>query len=465
MPRKAQGSVTHTRNGWTCRVTLKGRERRSYELPACRTQAEAEERAQLLADLARRFRKADLIQSEQALKLLDMAASAAPALLPGVLKVADELTGGVLVAEQSAPTFGEVSKLWTSGELHSRFPDHVKAKDGAKLDRQRLSKIEAVDVGGIAFGDIPITDVTLDHAQAVMSQLPERARRLRTRKTYAQLISRVLTLAAWPLRIIERNPLPKGFSPAGGKSPAYAYLYPAEDTQLMACEAVPFLERLFFGFLVREGCRASEAAGLTWSDVDLDTGTVSLDENKTSDPRTWALDASVTRALKAWHAKSKPSSSRELIFRDEHAPFNMLKLAERFREALLQAGVDRPEIHRIGTNRLPMRAHDLRGTFVTLALAIGKSEAWVADRTGHRSSDMINKYRRKARGAQELGLGWLAPLDQAIPELELPTVENPAIAQQINKTAGKTLDIRGFRKRFPKYCSPTSTSSSFPVKR
>jgi integrase len=34
-------------------------------------------------------------------------------------------------------------------------------------------------------------------------------------------------------------------------------------------------------------------------------------------------------------------------------------------------------------NRAQFRAHDLRGTFVTLALANGKSETWVADRTGH----------------------------------------------------------------------------------
>jgi hypothetical protein len=71
-----------------------------------------------------------------------------------------------------------------------------------------------------------------------------------------------------------------------------------------------------------------------------------------------------------------------------------------------------------------MRAHDLRGTFVTLALANGRSEAWVADRTGHTTSAMINRYRRTARSATELGLGLLAPLDEAIPELaealELP---------------------------------------------
>jgi hypothetical protein len=59
----------------------------------------------------------------------------------------------------------------------------------------------------------------------------------------------------------------------------------------------------------------------------------------------------------------------------------------------------------------------LRGTFVTLSLANGKTETWVADRTGHRSSAMINRYRRAARSAMELGLGGLAPLYLVIPEL------------------------------------------------
>ena len=61
-----------------------------------------------------------------------------------------------------------------------------------------------------------------------------------------------------------------------------------------------------------------------------------------------------------------------------------------------------------------IRVHDLRGTFVTLSLANGRTEAWVADRTGHRSSVMINRYRRAARTATEPGLGLLAPLNEAM---------------------------------------------------
>jgi hypothetical protein len=67
-----------------------------------------------------------------------------------------------------------------------------------------------------------------------------------------------------------------------------------------------------------------------------------------------------------------------------------------------------------------MRVHDLRGTFVTISLSSGRSEAWIGDRTGHRSSQMIARYKRTARTFEELHTGELAPLDEALPELSIP---------------------------------------------
>ena len=102
--------------------------------------------------------------------------------------------------------------------------------------------------------------------------------------------------------------------------------------------------------------------------------------------------------------------SGELVFQVD----NEARLAEVFRADLATAGIDRAELFEATANRQPIRLHDLRATFVTLALAAGRSEAWVADRTGHRSSVMINGYRRAARTAAELGLGELAPLAGAV---------------------------------------------------
>jgi hypothetical protein len=97
-----------------------------------------------------------------------------------------------------------------------------------------------------------------------------------------------------------------------------------------------------------------------------------------------------------------------------------LHLADELRRDLRRAGVTRSTLFERSDVGCPIRVHDLRATFVTVSLANGRTETWVADRTGHRSSVMTNRYRRAARTWAELAMGPLAPLEEAIPELRLP---------------------------------------------
>ena len=55
--------------------------------------------------------------------------------------------------------------------------------------------------------------------------------------------------------------------------------------------------------------------------------------------------------------------------------------------------------------------------FVTVSLALGKTEAWITDRTGPCSTQMIYAYERAARTYAELGLGGVKPMWEAIPEI------------------------------------------------
>ena len=318
-------------------------------------------------------------------------------------------------ADATALTFGDVANLWASGELARKYPDQVKAKsekvaggDGSRLRLLTLS-----------IGDVPLKAFTIDEAERAMRALPERATAPATRRGYAQLISRVLALAVYPLRIITASPIPKGFVPKLGAGKAKVYLYPAEDAQLMACGAVPLPSRILYGVLAREGMRAGEAIDLAWKHVDLARGLLRLDNNKTDDARAWTLDPGVVRALVAWRKLTpNPEDSSRVFVEDNGASFRGVHHATVFRQIHLKAAkIDRPELFERGKNRLPIRVHDLRATFVTLSLANGKTESWVSDRTGHKSTLMINRYRRTARQASELGLGALAPLDLAIPEL------------------------------------------------
>lgn len=138
---------------------------------------------------------------------------------------------------------------------------------------------------------------------------------------------------------------------------------------------------------------------------------------KTDEPRTWKLGDDVTEALRRWFVlRGSPKSGRVFTLADG-SKLPTHHLPNRLRSALELAKVTREELHQASKSRQRIRVHDLRATFVTLALAAGRSETWVADRTGHKSSVMINRYRRAARTAAELGLGWLVPLHAAVPEL------------------------------------------------
>jgi integrase len=389
-------------DGWSVRLRFGNGQRGRFVLPLA-SKAEAERRANALVELAAGLAKAGL-HVEAPVILRKGATQTTTAGFAEVERFARELCGAAKAVEKAglaALTFQQLGELWTSGELHRRHPDHVKLKGTAKSDAQRLGRLYKT------IGSIPLRAFTLPDAEAAMRALPADIEPA-TRRHYGQLMAKVLKLAVYPCKVIGQTPLPAGFLPKAGAKKAKANLYPVEDETLLGCTKVPLSFRLLYGFLAREGMRYGEAMRLTWADLDLGRGAVTLDINKSDDPRAWALSPGVAATL----AASRPDDSGDdaLVFARAMSD----RAAELFREHLALAGLDRPELFRRSASRVPIRVHDLRGTFVTLALADGKSESWVADRTGHRSSQMINAYRRAARTAAELGLGSLKPLNEAL---------------------------------------------------
>jgi len=463
MPNPSAGEVRWTSEGPVARITIKGKKRDTFPLSTCKTQEDAEERCGVVARLAASFRKAGVIETPRAIELLRMAASEPPAMLKGVLEVASEHAGARLTDRSTStkPTFRELAGDWTSGKLHELYKDHVKAKDSAQ-DKRRLEYLMNLDLGGIKLGEIRLDAFKLDHAEAAMRQLPEDAKRPGTRRHYAQVISRVLALAVYPCRHITVSPLPRGFMPKVGKPPEFPYLYPDEDQKLLAHTDIPTAYRMLWGFLAREGLRVSEALNLRFGvDLDLERGVITLDENKTDDPRAWKLDDGVVAALQRWKELLGAGSGAWVFPEENGGPIDDEHLADRLRAHLELAKVDRRQLLVAGTNRGRMRVHDLRGTFVTLSLANGKSETWVSDRTGHTSSVMINRYRRGARSAAELGLGSLMPLVDAIPELRESEGEGPVIAPKITWPLGGMADA-GDLKSFDRKIVPVRVREGPP---
>jgi excisionase family DNA binding protein len=327
---------------------------------------------------------------------------------------------GKLARMGGATTFEQFAQSWTSGELAKRYPDHVRAKRTAKGDEQRL-KLYILPV----IGAEPMSAFEGRHGLELVEKVAEAMPPLSStfsrasRRQVLQVVHRLLVLATYPAKILSANPLPKGFLPKVSSDKAKTYLYPDEDAKLVACADVPLVTRLCYGLLIREGFRVSELLGLTWACVDLDRGVVVLDENKTDDPRSWMLDQGVAEALRRWkkHFAWRPSPTAPVLRAREESFVERYNLARYLRKALEAAGVTRPQLFEMTDTRLALRAHDLRASFVTISLALGKTEAWITDRTGHRSSQMIYRYKRQARTHAELNLGAFKALHEAIPEL------------------------------------------------
>ncbi len=382
------------------------------------------------------------------------------------------------VRSRQVPTFAEVWPQWTNGDLAKRFPDHVKAKTTSGDDLHLLVVVSR------GLGDVPMADgvMTLDVVDQTMSRLEEhrqghendqaklegrKPRLLKpldtsTRRQYAQVVRRVLQLGVYPLKLLTHNPCPRGWLPKKKKAKARGFMFPDEDRKLLACSKVPLIERFYYGLLNREGMRPdTEGLQLTDGQCDVAHEMMRLDTNKTDARREWPMAMGTPLAIRAWqHLRATPDANahtRIFNVRDEKARivfsdskgrprsrWALSKPAKQLRDALRLAGADRPSHHEKSANRIPLRAHDARATFVTLALAHGWSEDAIMRRTGHTTSGQLRNYRRDAENLREVWRrgGWaelqtsgeligegptqLLPLWMAIPELR-EVVESGAL--------------------------------------
>jgi integrase len=387
-------------SGFRVRVRC-GKARNRYRIPST-DEVFVAKRAAVLVELGAALASAP---PDLAHDLLERAGEADSVGLAKIQAAARALSGSSIKVSRKAEspraawTVREIGEAWTGGTLAADYPDQVKVRASANDD---VSRLEAHVYPVI--GSLLVRAVTLEDCERVMRSIKgERRAKLSpgTRRHVALALNRLLNVAVYPLKIRAANPIPRqGFLP---RKPdrgalALAHLYPSEEAALMACAEIPIERRVFWGFLAREGMRVSEALSLRWTDLDLARGAVALDENKTDDPRAWALAPGVAGALAHFHEKRDPD--RVLVFEQPPEPE---RLATRLRADLELAGVTRAALFTRSKSRLALRAHDLRASFVTVALAHGRSEAWVTDRTGHRSHEMVERYRRAARQATELG--------------------------------------------------------------
>jgi len=155
-------------------------------------------------------------------------------------------------------TVAQLAELWTTGELATQYPDHVRLKKPKQTANDKrvfawMAEVRLPDAQ--KFGDRVVASLTLDDCDHVMGHLPPSAQASATRRQYAQALRKLLVYAVYPMRLLPALPIPKGWLPKIKSDKAKAWLYPAEDLALMQCTEVPLARRVFYGLLVREGLR------------------------------------------------------------------------------------------------------------------------------------------------------------------------------------------------------------------
>jgi len=461
MPKEATGELKTLADGsFAARITIEGRKRRDFPLPTCAAAPEAAERCRALANMAARLRRAG--KAHEILTMIGMAAKAkAGRPWAFVVETVDLEVGGQLRAEggPKLSTLSDACDDWTSGKLHARFPDHVRPQ---KPTSQRRYEGIAETYIKPHIGHLRFDEVTLAACELVMANVPvERAPS--SRRHVAQFLHTMFNYAVYPCRYMTSNPIPRGWLPKLGKGKGLQWVRPDEDTKHLGNVDLPAWRRLFLGISRREGFRKEELAELRIRDFDRKLGAVRLDVNKTDDARAWALDPSVAEALRRWIDRFRKGAGTDgyvFVDPDNGYRLNVDRLSDDQRADLMASDVTRPELHHNGPNRRKLRAHDSRASFTTEALARGKSEAWVMDRTGWTTSAMLNKYRRAARTWGELNLGTWTPLHLAIPELaeadgatiapgSVPPGLPPGLPPKSTRPLGGTADAAGLKPAAP----------------
>lgn len=432
MGRRRTGSVYESRGTWYASLTIRST-KRSARMPWAKTKAEAASRTREIQEILDTVGRG--ATEALAFRFAQEAAKASPDEVRELAVLAKDFAAGkereiepvvgVVESVGHEITFGEVAELWTSGELARRYR---KVRDIAhENNRTRLRDyVLGVRHGARMLRDVPIREVTRAHADAVLRQ--EQVSQTMVHHV-AQVVARVLSLAVDPLALIAQSPLPRGWVPRPPEVQKSAFLFPQEVAQLLGCAEIPLVRRIFFAFALNEGIRRGRLVALEWSKLveapgNPDKLMCRVPGKSNKPPVRWILEDDTARMLRGWRTLCP---SEALVFpaealpryrrRRAGKPIAMGKFGEVLRDALKTAGVTRQELFESEDGFRRLVGHDLRAGYVIYAREAGESDRHIAQRTGHTSKAMIDRYDQAAAILKDSGCGELPPVDQMIPEI------------------------------------------------
>lgn len=341
-----------------------------------------------------------------------------------------------VVFRRAPKTFREVAQDLCDGTLHDLYPDEIGArtKEGNEARRAQLSVFFPV------LAEKTFDQITRDDIDEAKKLIPKGIRQ-NTRGRYCRELRHLMQLAVEPLRLCDH--VPHVSVPRQTETDQFQLFYPDEEEQLArATVAVSVEERFLIAWLCRNGSRITETLQYTWDAVDLERGKIRVAAawTKTGRARFWDLEPDVLEALRL---RRRMIPDAHLVFVPPPLRvFTRQSVRHQLHPNLRAAGVTaRPELFETPEGERPLTLHDLRGSFVTLARAIGMSDRWIRDRSGHESAKMLETYDRGVRHAHEQGLGWWAPMAIALGFPGAEATSNLNSRPESQRAGPKTVEV------------------------
>ena len=235
-----------------------------------------------------------------------------------------------------------------------------------------------------AIGQLVLADVTPARISEQREKLAngmtarDKVRTPATVNRYLAALSHVFTVAVKEWGWLEQNPLSKV---SKKKEPRGRVRFLSDDERqklLTACQnsQSPWLY-LVVVLALSTGARRMEILGLSWEDVDLNRGVITLHETKNGERRILPITGHALALLKE-HVNVRVTHTN-LVFPGNNLK-NPIDLRTPWETALKNAGIE------------DFRFHDLRHSAASYLAMNGASLAEIAEVLGHKTLQMVKRY-------------------------------------------------------------------------
>jgi integrase len=280
------------------------------------------------------------------------------------------------------------------------------------------------------FADHRLTDITIETVDAYKSE------KLREGRLGAAQINKTLVRLAQVLEeAVEYGHLPT--NPARGRRrrvkasrPQRSWVEPEQLPALL--DAADAWHRPVIATLAGAGLRVGEAVGLEWRDINLATGTLTVQESKTDAGagRRVDLPGGLVDELAEWKARSPRTGPDDPVFvsrsrKGRHGLNTKDNIGRRLKATIKRAN---EKLAKLGIEPISERVspHSLRRTYASLRAALRDDPVYIAEQGGWTDPGFaLSVYAKAAKRRERLSDAYLEQFDRALHWAEIGRIAEP----------------------------------------